>query len=159
MVRFPQSPWSVFVRTISRSAILFVLLLFASSLAVSQSIPGLQAPEKPKVKTEAPIQVRAALGQAPLRKLYEHLTLQPAGVQRLRQPAAAELLDNPSEKVVRLGIVRSLTAPLNPRFAGTTYRIAEGEVHVAGVASEGALYTRVQFQRMSLPTGARVFVY
>ena len=159
MLRFPQSLWSTFVRLSSRSATLVAPFLFASSLAVAQSVPGLQSPEKPKVKTETPILVRAALGQAPLRKLYEHLILEPADVQRLRQPSAAELLDNPSEKVVRLGIVRPLNAPLNPRFAGRSYRIAEGEVRVAGVESEGALYTRVQFQRMSLPAGARVFVY
>ena len=55
--------------------------------------------------------------------------------------------------------MRSLAVPLDPLSDSARYTVAEGDVRVAGVASEGALAIRVQFKGMSLPVGARVFVY
>src|SRR6185436_17252811 len=64
-----------------------------------------------------------------------------------------------SEKLLQIGVVRPLPIPLNPLRDSTAYVVAEGEVNVSAVATEGALNTRVHFKDMSLPPGARVFVY
>jgi hypothetical protein len=127
--------------------------------AQAQSVPGFQAPEKPPTKTEAPLQVRAARGQAPLAKLYEHLKVDSPKIKRLPALASHEKQKELPGKVVRIGTVRPLPQPLDATADGTLYHVAEGDVRVMGVVSEGALYTRVQFTGMALPAGARVFVY
>jgi uncharacterized repeat protein (TIGR01451 family) len=43
--------------------------------------------------------------------------------------------------------------------SGRLYRLGEDDVRVMGIVTEGALYTRVHFRSLSLPVGARVFVY
>ena len=55
--------------------------------------------------------------------------------------------------------MRNLQTPLDPLSDSTLYTVAEGYIRVAGVTSEGAVAVRVQFKDMSLPPGARVFVY
>src|SRR6185503_13340983 len=57
------------------------------------------------------------------------------------------------------GVVRSLPTPLDALSDTVLYTVAEGYIHVGGVVSEGAVAVRLQFKDMSLPPGARVFVY
>ena len=134
------------------------LLLLAPSIC-AQAVPGFQAPEKPKSTPEVSVQAKAARGEAPLSKLYSHLRVDPSKIERLPALTAREMRKELSEKILRIGVVRSLDRPLNPLTDGPLYRIVEGDVRVMGVVSEGALYTRVHFTGMSLPAGARVFVY
>ncbi|HYX27943.1 MAG TPA: pre-peptidase C-terminal domain-containing protein, partial [Pyrinomonadaceae bacterium] len=56
-------------------------------------------------------------------------------------------------------MVRQFDAPLDPMTDSALYQLAEGEVRVAAVIAEGSLRTRLHFVEMSLPAGARVFVY
>jgi len=136
------------------------LLLFWSSPSIhAQSVPGYQAPEKSQAKTELPVELKALFGEAPLRNLYAYLGIEAAKVRRLPALDPSEKREELPGKVVRIGTVRPLAQPLSASSDGTLYQLAEGEVRVMGVVSEGALYTRVQFARMALPAGARVFVY
>lgn len=134
------------------------LLLFAPGI-YAQSIPGYQAPEKQQTKEELPNRVKAALGEAPLNQLYDYLKAEPSKVKRLSPLEEREKQGKMPGKAVRIGVVRTLARPLDASTDGTLYNLAEGEVRVMAIVSEGALYTRVQFAQMSLPPGARVFVY
>jgi hypothetical protein len=133
------------------------LLLFAST-AHAQSLPGFQAPPKPTVKDDTAISIKVARGQAPLSKLYGHLKAD-ASKAKLLRPLTEREKRQKSEKLLQIGVVRRLSSPLNPLTDGAAYTVPEGEVRVASVVTEGALYTRVHFKGMSLPAGARVFVY
>ena len=147
-------------RYISAKSLLVVslLVLFGPSI-YAQSAPGFQSPDKPSAGLELPIQVRAARGEAPLSRVYDYLKVEPAKIRRLPALTAAEMRMDPSEKILRIGVVRPLALPINPLTDSPPYRLVEGDVRVMGIVSEGALYTRVHFSSMSLPPGARVFVY
>ena len=146
------------LRFIPRTAALPLLMLLAASVQ-AQSAPGFNSPEKPKPTTEVSVQVKAARGEAPLGRLYSQLKVEPAKVERLPALTAREKQKESSEKLLRIGVVRPLDRRLSPLPDGSFYKIAEGNVRVMGIVSEGALYTRVHFTGMSLPDGARVFVY
>jgi hypothetical protein len=93
-----------------------------------------------------------------LAKLYGHLKPDTRRIKRL--PILDERLKNKtSRKQLEIGVVRTLPDPIDTPLDATTYKIAEGDVLVMGIVSEGSLYTRVQFTEMDLPVGARVFVY
>ncbi|HET6979041.1 MAG TPA: PQQ-binding-like beta-propeller repeat protein [Pyrinomonadaceae bacterium] len=134
-------------------------MLLASS-AYGQSVPGFQAPDKPKVKDETANDVKAVRGEVPFSgKMYGHLKLDDTKTKRLGQLSPLEQKRKKSEKIQRIGVVRSLTTPLEPLTDSALYAVTEGYIRVASVVSEGAVAVRVQFKDMSLPAGARVFVY
>jgi len=133
-------------------------LLFACS-AYGQSAPGLQTPDRPKVKDDTPLAVKAARGEVPFSRIYGHLKLSPTNTKRLGRLSPAEQKKKKDQKFLRIGVVRSLVTPLDPFADSTLYPVTEGDIRVAGVVSEGAVAVRVQFKDMSLPPGARVFVY
>ncbi len=120
-------------------------------------MPGFQAPDKQIVKEN--ILLKAARGQAPLIKLYGNLNPESAKVKRLPSLDLREDSKQKLEKLLRIGVVRQLALPLDPISDSAFYSIAEGDVRVAAIVSPGSLRTRLHFQSMSLPTGARVFVY
>jgi hypothetical protein len=101
---------------------------------------------------------KVARGQAPLRKLFSHLKPDAAKTKRL-PPLSARDKRSKSEKLLQIGVVRPLSSALNPLTDSATYSVAQGEVRVAQVNSEGARSIRLHFERFSLPAGARVFVY
>jgi outer membrane protein assembly factor BamB len=161
-INYPQRPsWvrASAARAIAPAIILFSVLFFACS-AYGQSVPGFQAPDKPKVQDDTPIAVKAARGEVPFSQMYGHLKLDSAKTKRLGQLSASEQKrKNKDSKFLRIGVVRPLISPLDPIADSTLYKVAEGDIRVAGVTSEGAVAVRVQFNSMSLPPGARVFVY
>ena len=146
------------LRTILSTVIFFSVLFFAGS-AYGQSVPGLRAPEKPKVNDDTPVAVKAARGEVPFSKIYGHLKLDSSKTKRLGQLSRSEKNKKSRHKVLRIGVVRTLPTPLEPLSDSALYTVAEGYIRVAGVTSEGAVAVRVQFKDMSLPPGARVFVY
>ncbi|MCM3872259.1 MAG: DPP IV N-terminal domain-containing protein, partial [Pyrinomonadaceae bacterium] len=159
MLCFPRVSASCEARYVTSTlAVLGLYLLLIAPSVYAQAVPGFQAPEKPK-SAEVSVQAKAARGEAPLSNLYSHLGVDPSKIRRLPALGARELRKEMSRKILRIGVVRSLGRPLNPMTDGPFYRLVEGEVRVMGVVSEGALYTRVRFTGMSLPAGARVFVY
>jgi len=146
----------------AKSLLLASFLVLAMGLVPSvyaQSVPGFLAPDRSSATFELPIQVRAARGEAPLSRVYDYLKVEPGKIRRLPALTPAEVRMDPSEKVLRIGVVRSLALPINPLSDSPPYRLVEGDVRVMGIVSEGAFYTRVHFSGMSLPPGARVFVY
>jgi hypothetical protein len=141
------------------AAFILVCALSSAHSIYGQSMPGFQAPNKPKALDTTPLSVKAERGQAPLSLLYGHLVMDAKKVRRLPalDPSLQKRILN--EKLLRVGVVRPLQLPLNPLTDSTAYSVAEGEVNVSAVTTEGALYTRVHFKNMALPPGARVFVY
>ena len=164
MFCFPDQAQSRRPRFIARTlgALGFCLLPLAPAIQ-AQSVRGLQAPEKTTAAIELPVQVRAARGEAPLSRLYDYLKVEPAKIKQLPALSDREKTTNDlSEKILRIGVVRPFDRALNPLNDGPLYRLSDGnagDVRVLGVVSPGALYTRVHFSAMSLPPGARVFVY
>ena len=138
-------------------AIVASLISLGSLSVLGQSMPGFQAPDRTAVKED--IRVKAARGQAPLSKRYDQLKAEPSKVKRLPKLNWREKNKQTTEKLLRIGVVRQLTSPLDPISESTLYHVPEGDVRVAAVVSAGALRVRVHFNGMSLPEGARVFVY
>lgn len=105
------------------------------------------------------VAAKAAQGKAPLGKLYGHLKTGSSKIKRLAvlDPRLKE--KRADEKLLRIGVVRPLAVALDPIRDSSFYRVEEGDVRVAAVVSPAALFTRVHFKGMSLPAGARVFVY
>jgi hypothetical protein len=141
------------------AAFILVCALSTAHSIFGQSMPGFQAPGNPKAQDNTPLSVKAARGQAPLSRLYGHLIMDAKKVRRLPALDPSELKKAVSDKLLRIGVVRALPLPLDPLTDSTSYVVAEGEVNVSAIDTEGALYTRVHFKDMSLPPGARVFVY
>lgn len=155
MFSIPQSRLTA--TRLSRFALIAFFLLSGAHSAFGQSAPGYQAPPRSPVKEESS-QTKAARGQAPLARLYTHLKPDASRIKHL--PALSQRLKrSKSEKLLQVGVVRTLSSALNPMTDSAMYSVAEGDVRVAAVRSEGARYMRVLFKDFSLPQGARVFVY
>ena len=142
----------------ARFVVAAACLLFSAMLTNAQSLPGYQAPPKPKSVDNVPVELKALRGQAPLTKLYSHLKADVAKARRLRPLTEREKLKT-WEKLLQVGVVRSFLRPLDPLLDSASYVVPDGDVRVASIVTEGALFTRVHFKGMSLPVGARVFVY
>ena len=141
----------------ARLAIAAACFFFCAGLISAQSLPGYRAPDTPKPKVES-LQTKAARGQAPLRKLYDHLRPEAAKSKHL-PPLNAREKRRRLDKLLQIGVVRTLPFALDPVTDSAEYSTAEGGVKVASVVSEGARYVRLHFKNFSLPAGARVFVY
>ena len=148
----------VFLKPVLTTAAAVLLSLCFAVTSRSQSMPGYQAPDKPKRADDVSVAVKAKRGEVPLSKLYGHLKADPSKTKRL-PPIKPRDRRPRLEKRLQVGVVRTLPSPLNPLIDSVSYNVAEGEVRVASIVSEGALYTRIQFKEFSLPAGARVFVY
>src|SRR5687768_13261339 len=146
--RFLSCVREVTSRAIPPAIILFSVLFFAGS-AYGQSVPGFQAPDKPTVKDDTPVAVKAARGEVPFSRIYGHLKLDSTKTKRLGQLSRTEKKKN-RDKFLRIGVVRDLATPLDALSDTTLYTVAEGEIRVGGVVSEGAVAVRVQFKDMSL---------
>src|SRR5262245_43190293 len=144
----------------SRAIPLAILVLLFACSAYGQSVPGFQAPDKPKVKDDTSVAAKAARGQVPFNRIYGHLKLGSTNTKRLGWLTRSEQKKKEKDqKFLRIGVVRALVTPLDALSDSTFYPVAEGDIRVAGVVSEGAIAVRLQFKDMSLPPGARVFVY
>lgn len=156
MFSIPKSPVLTVTRLSPFALIAFFLLSGAHS-AFGQSAPGYQAPSRPAIKEESS-QSKVARGQAPLARVYTHLKPDASKIKHL--PALSQRRKrSKSEKLLQVGVVRTLPSALNPLTDSAKFSIAEGDVHVMAVRSDGARYMRVLFKDFSLPFGARVFVY
>jgi hypothetical protein len=140
------------------AATILLLLCFAVTLR-SQSMPGFRAPEREKDTT--PVSVKAARGEAPLAKIYGHLLPNASKVKRLPplDPNSVPKQEKLLEKILNIGMIRTLPSELNPMTDSAMYSVAEGYVRIAAVTSLGAAYMRLHFKDFSIPPGARVFVY
>src|SRR6185503_8672976 len=87
------------------SAIVFLSLFLFAGTAYGQSVPGFQAPEKPKVKDTTPNTVKAARGEVPFNRIYGHLKLGSTKTKRLGQLNPSEEKKRKDDKVLRIGVV------------------------------------------------------
>ena len=88
---------------ISRALPLAITVLFLAGSAYGQSIPGFQAPEKPKVQDDTPTAVKAARGEVPFGRMYGHLKLDSTKTKRLGQLTPVEQKKKKREKFLRIG--------------------------------------------------------
>jgi len=95
------------IRAVAFASILatasFSVLLLACSV-YGQSLPGYQAPQKPRTAEQLSIVEKVARGQAPLRKLYGHLKPDASRMKRM-PPLNARNKRNKSEKLLQVGVV------------------------------------------------------
>jgi hypothetical protein len=119
----------------------------------------IRLPTKRRIKLQ--LSIKAARGEAPLAKLYGHLKPETSRVKRLPplDPNSIPNREKLLEKVLHIGVVRTLAADLNPMTDSAMYPVVEGYVRIAAVTSTGAAYVRLHFKDFSIPAGARVFVY
>jgi hypothetical protein len=151
-------PRNRFERACLRVVTLIGLTLVLAIVADAQSLPGFQAPRTGKLKDDTPLTIKAARGEVPFRKAYPELNVTNAKLKRLARLTKREEKGK-SDKLLHIGTVRSLKTPLDPLTDTDVHIIQSGVVRVAGVVSSGAVSVRVQFKDMSLPDGARVFIY
>jgi hypothetical protein len=140
---------------------LCLLALLPSAHAQGLSVNGIQSPveKNSSTKQETPVQIRAERGEAPLNRLYSNIKVEPLKIRRLLSLTEREMKTKESAKRLQIGTVRHFSRSLDISTESAIYRVAEGEVRVMGVVSEGALYTRLHFTKVALPAGARIFVY
>jgi hypothetical protein len=62
-------------------------------------------------------------------------------------------------KKMRIGTVRQLDQKVSDFSQAAEYAVGDGKVWVFEVVSEAAIQTRLRFNNMNLPAGAKVFVY
>jgi Tol biopolymer transport system component len=146
------------VRLSVRAAAIVLLFVCFAVTSRSQSMPGYQAPEKAKDQISA--SVKATYGAAPLANLYGHLMPDAARVKRLPplDPNSIPKQEGP-QKILNIGVVRTLPSDLNPMTDSAMYGVVEGYVRIGAVTSPGAASMRLHFKDFSLPAGARAFVY
>ncbi|HKR00017.1 MAG TPA: Calx-beta domain-containing protein, partial [Pyrinomonadaceae bacterium] len=139
------------------------LLVFAASASAQQlSIPGIKGTgdKEASAQKQIPIEIRAEQGLAPLGRLYDFIKVESYRVRRLPALSESRIREGmPEEKRFRIGTVRTFLRAPDVLADSALYHLPDGEVRVMGVVSEGALFTRLHFTEMSLPAGARVFVY
>lgn len=143
--------------------VILCLLLFAQGIHAQEtvSVNGSRSPveRRPTPEQEPSMQVKAARGQAPLSRLYDHIQVNEETIHRLPALPLAEREAQGLEKRLRVGAVRPFPQPLDASSDSSLYSVPDGEVRVMGAVSEGALSIRVRFTNMALPPGARLFVY
>ncbi len=152
------SPPSRLIQACLRVATLTGVALILTVVADAQSLPGYQAPLTPKTKDDTPLSIKAARGEVPFRKAYAQLKVSNTKLKRIAKLTKREEKSE-AEKLLHVGVLRSLKTPLDPLTDSDIHNISIGVVRVAGLISSGALGVRVQFMNMSLAAGARVFVY
>ena len=93
--------------TTSRAIVFFSVLLFAVS-AFGQSMPGFQAPDKPKVTDDTPTAIKAARGEVPFSQMYGHLKLDSTKAKRLGQLTPSDLKQkNKNSKFVPVELLQT----------------------------------------------------
>src|SRR5689334_6767270 len=130
---------NVFFKPALTAAAAVLLSLCFAVTSRSQSMPGYQAPVKPKPADNVSVAEKAKRGEVPLAKIYGHLKADAGKTKRL-PPIKARDKRQRLEKRLQVGVVRTLTSPLNPLIDSVSYTVAEGEVRVASIITEGALY-------------------
>jgi|GEM_PF-6598484 len=152
-----------FTRNILLSSVgLLWMVLMAPGGLAQVSAPGwMPLPEKKAAekRPQLPLAERAARGEAPLSRKYDRLKVEAARLHRLPPPDPRELRPREPKKKLRVGIIRPFPQPLDAVADSTAFEVAEGKLHVFRVASEGAVQLRLHFLQVSLPDGARLFVY
>src|SRR6476619_155539 len=90
--------------TTSRAVIILFSVLFLACSAYGQSMPGFQAPDKPKVKDAIPLAEKAARGEVPFSRKYGHLKLASTNTKRLGQLNPSEKKKKKDDKFLRIGV-------------------------------------------------------
>src|SRR5690242_5107081 len=116
-----------FLKPVLIAAATVLLSLCFAFTSRSQSMPGYQAPVKPKPADDVSVAVKAKRGEVPLGKIYGHLKADAAKTKRL-PPIKPREKRQRLEKRLQVGVVRTLPSPLNPLIDSVSYTVAEGEV-------------------------------
>jgi hypothetical protein len=135
------------------------ILLFPNNFAAQVSNPGKSSLPTNQLNTSAP-QKQKTNGELPLSHFYE--LIKPEISKAIRLPELTEEQKKPSSskgKRMQIGMVRQLEQQVSKFSQGDIFTVANGEVWTAQIISEAALQTRLRFNKMNLPQGAKLFVY
>ena len=136
-----------------------ILLALLTGQGLAQtSIPG-YTHLAPKLKQIQSHEEKARRGAAPLSRIRQGINIESARAHRLRALTSSEMRPERKSMRLRVGAVRQLDRPLKAQTDGTLFQTPEGKLYLIRVASEGAAMTRLHFNRVALPVGARLFVY
>ncbi|HEU4930947.1 MAG TPA: hypothetical protein VFT48_02655 [Pyrinomonadaceae bacterium] len=123
--------------TASRAIVIFFSVLLLAAAAYGQSVPGFQAPDKPKVKDDTPNAVKAARGEVPFQsRKYGHLKLDSKKTKRLGLLSKSEQKRKKDDEVLHTGVVRTLQTPLDPVSDSALTGALELKVKLRGINSE-----------------------
>jgi uncharacterized protein (TIGR03437 family) len=136
----------------------FFFFLTPSGAAAQISVSGYTQP-RAKTTPAPPLAERARDGQAP--KIHAHPELRLEALKRFRLPplGESEMRQQAADKRLRVGAVRALPQPLDVRREASEFTLAEGRLRALRVQAEGALQVRLNFARLELDEGERLFVY
>lgn len=140
---------------------LYLLLCVPAVNAQGVGVAGARSPagEPEAAREELSVQERVSRGELPFSRVYDFIKVDAQAIHRLPPLDESEKQqESGPEKKLKVGAVRLFQTPLEMLSGGTPYNISEGDVRVLGVVSEGALFTRVHFDKAALPKGARLFV-
>src|SRR4051812_43912295 len=128
----PSTPLRISRNAVSLGLTLLCLLLLALGVhAQDVSVHGARSPETSSAeKQELSMQAKAAIGQAPLSKLYDYIKLEPTHIRRLPALSTPKQQEDENEKRLQIGSVRNLQQPLNILSESKAYSVAEGDIRV-----------------------------
>jgi len=141
------------------------LLVSTTSLYAQTSVSGWTPPGKQETEARQrlSLQEKAAIGEAPRSLRHPEIRVEAARLHRLSPIDTGRMRLRESgaglRKRLRIGVVRSFPRPLGALADASAYRVAEGNLFIARVMSEGALHIRMRFTNVDLPEGARLFIY
>ncbi len=130
---------------------------FTGKAVAQTSLPGYTPPAKPK--PELSLKEKAQRGTAPLSRLYSQVKLESVRVRRLPALDPRQMRPERNSIRLRIGAVRQPDQPLVAQKDATLFQVAEGNLYVMRVATEGAVMARLHFSQVALPSDARLFVY
>src|SRR5262245_58083320 len=116
-------------------------------------------PSAPKEKQILSHEEKARRGAAPLSRILSGIKIESARVHRLPALTSSEMRPERKSMRLRVGAVRQIDRPLAAQSDATVIQTPEGKVYLMRVTSEGAVMTRLHFNQVALPAGARLFVY
>ncbi len=135
-----------------------ILLLFPNEFAAQVSNPGKSSQPTDHSKADTP-KKQIPGGELPLSRVYEFIKPDASKTTRLPKLTEAQKASSSIGKRMQIGTVRQLERQVSKFSQGDSFTVADGKVWIAQITSEAAIQTRLRFNNMNLPEGAKVFVY
>ena len=146
---------------LSAAALIILCVLISVSNAQQAAVGGARSPVQndSQRKEDPATKMKTARASAPLSRLYPSIRVEYSQIYRLAPIDKLEQQQLDLEKKLRIGVIRPLPRKLDVLADATVYHVAEGNIRLMGLATEGAFFTRVHFTKTQIPPGAKLFVY
>ena len=133
------------------------LALFDGQALAQTSMSGYTPPAKSKPELSLNEKVRQ--GTAPLSRVNSQIKLESVRIHRLAAIDPRETRQERKSGRLRIGAIRQLDQSVTIQRDSSLITVPEGNLHLMRVATEGATMTRLHFNQVAIPPGARLFVY